>query len=105
MIGQDVTIGFITLFIAFIILGFYGRYWRKGNLNHVHEWALAGKKLGTTLVFFLIGADLYTAYSFVAIPSGVFAKGAWYFFSIRYVMLTFGIALVTVPKLWTLEHQ
>jgi|SRR5579885_883926 SSS family solute:Na+ symporter len=105
MIGQDVTIGFITLFIAFIILGFYGRYWRKGNLNHVHEWALAGKKLGTTLVFFLIGADLYTAYSFVAIPSGVFAKGALYFFAIPYVMLTFGIALVTVPKLWTLAHQ
>ncbi len=105
MIGQDVTIGFVTLFVAFIVLGFYGKYWRKGNLNHVHEWALAGKKLGTTLVFFLIGADLYTAYSFVAIPSGVFAKGALYFFAIPYVMLTFGIALVTVPKLWTLAHQ
>ncbi len=105
MIGQDVTIGFVTLFVAFMVLGFYGKYWRKGNLNHVHEWALAGKKLGTTLVFFLIGADLYTAYSFVAIPSGVFAKGALYFFAIPYVMLTFGIALVTVPKLWTLAHQ
>lgn len=105
MISQDVTIGFVTMFVAFIVLGFYGKYWRKGNLNHVHEWALAGKKLGTTLVFFLIGADLYTAYSFVAIPSGVFAKGALYFFAIPYVMLTFGIALVTVPKLWTLAHQ
>src|SRR5579885_497654 len=105
MIGQDVTIGFITLFIAFIILGFYGRYWRKGNLNHVHEWALAGKKLGTTLVFFLIGADLYTAYSFVAIPSGVFAKGALYFFAIPYVMLTFAVALVAMPRLWSLARE
>ena len=105
MIGQDVTVGFVTLFVAFIALGFYGKYWRKGNLNHVHEWALAGKKLGTTLVFFLIGADLYTAYAFVAVPSGIFAKGALYFFVIPYAMLTFGIALVTVPKLWTLAHQ
>jgi SSS family solute:Na+ symporter len=105
MIGQDVVIAFVSLFILFIALGFYGKFWRSGNLNHVHEWSLAGRKLGTTLVFFLIGADLYTAYSFVAIPSGVFAKGSLYFFAIPYVMLTFGIALVTVPRLWTLSRE
>ena len=105
MIGQDVIIAFVSLFIMFIVLGFYGKFWRKGDLNHVHEWSLAGRKLGTTLVFFLIGADLYTAYSFVAIPSGVFAKGSLYFFAIPYVMLTFGIALVTVPRLWTLSRE
>ncbi|HJT10765.1 MAG TPA: sodium:solute symporter, partial [Candidatus Nitrosotalea sp.] len=105
MIGSDVIIAFVSLFIVFIVLGFYGKYWRKGDLNHVHEWSLAGRKLGTTLVFFLIGADLYTAYSFVAIPSGVFAKGSLYFFAIPYVMLTFGVALVTMPKLWTLAKE
>ncbi len=105
MIGLDVIVAFVALFILFIILGFYGKYWRRGDLNHVHEWSLAGRRLGTTLVFFLIGADLYTAYSFVAIPSGVFAKGSLYFFAIPYVMLTFGVALVTVPKLWTLAKD
>ncbi len=105
MVGPDVTTGFAVLFVMFIVLGFYGKYWRRGDLNHVHEWSLAGRKLGTTLVFFLIGADLYTAYSFVAIPSGVFAKGALYFFAIPYVMLTFGVALVTMPRLWTLARE
>ena len=105
MVSSDVIIAFVSLFILFIVLGFYGKYWRRGDLNHVHEWSLAGRKLGTTLVFFLIGADLYTAYSFVAIPSGVFAKGALYFFAIPYVMLTFGVALVTMPRLWTLAKE
>ncbi len=105
MISSDIFIVFISLFIVFIGLGFYGKYWRRGDLNHVHEWSLAGRKLGTTLVFFLIGADLYTAYSFVAIPSGVFAKGALYFFAIPYVMLTFAVALVVMPKLWTLARE
>ena len=105
MISQDVVIVFVLLFIVFIGLGFYGKYWRRGDLNHVHEWSLAGRKLGTALVFFLIGADLYTAYSFVAIPSGVFAKGSLYFFAIPYVMLTFAVALVTMPKLWTLSRE
>src|SRR5437867_6632724 len=105
MIGLDVTIVFVSLFLVFIFLGFYGKYWRRGNLNYVHEWSLAGRKLGTTLVFFLIGADLYTAYSFVAIPSGIFAKGSLYFFAIPYVMLTFAVALVTMPRLWTLSRE
>ena len=105
MIGWDVITVFVSLFIIFIGLGFYGKYWRRGDLNHVHEWSLGGRRLGTTLVFFLIGADLYTAYSFVAIPSGVFAKGALYFFAIPYVMLTFAVALVTMPKLWTLSRD
>lgn len=105
MIGHEVIIAFVSLFILFIALGFYGKYWRRGDLNHVHEWSLAGRKLGTTLVFFLIGADLYTAYSFVAIPSGVFAKGTLYFFGIPYAMLTFGVALVTAPRLWSLSRE
>ena len=63
MIGLDVIIPFIGLFILFIGLGFYGKYWRRGDLNLVNEWALAGRKLGTVLVFFLVGADIYTAYS------------------------------------------
>jgi SSS family solute:Na+ symporter len=95
----------VCLFVVFIALGFYGKYWRRGDLNNVHEWALAGRKLGTTLVFFLIGADLYTAYTFVAIPSGVFAKGSLYFFAIPYVMLTFAVALVTMPRLWSLSRE
>ncbi|MGC1709410.1 MAG: sodium:solute symporter [Nitrosotalea sp.] len=105
MISSDIAVAFVSLFIVFIALGFYGKYWRRGDLNHVHEWALAGRRLGTTLVFFLIGADLYTAYSFVAIPSGVFAKGSLYFFAIPYVMLTFAVALVTMPRFWTLARE
>src|SRR5213594_2727857 len=104
-VGFSTIIPFAGLFVLFIVLGFYGKYWRRGNLNHVHEWSLAGRKLGTTLVFFLIGADLYTAYSFVAIPSGIFAKGALYFFAIPYVMLTFAVALVTMPRLWSLSRE
>jgi len=105
VIGLDSLIPFVCLFVVFIALGFYGKYWRRGDLNNVHEWSLAGRKLGTTLVFFLIGADLYTAYTFVAIPSGVFAKGPLYFFAIPYVMLTFAVALVTMPRLWSLSRE
>ncbi|MDG6999706.1 MAG: sodium:solute symporter [Nitrososphaerota archaeon] len=96
---------FVVLFAVFVFLGFYGSRWRKGDLGQMHEWALAGRRLGSTLVFFLVGADLYTAYTFVAVPSGVFASGSLYFFAVPYVAITFGVALAFMPKLWTVSKQ
>jgi solute:Na+ symporter, SSS family len=96
---------FLIFFIAFVGLGFYGSRWRRGDLSHLHEWALAGRRLGTWLAFFLVGADLYTAYTFVAVPSGVYAKGALYFFAVPYVAITFAIAIFFMPKLWAVAKE
>src|SRR5215469_10938758 len=104
-VGFSTITPFVGLFVLFMVLGFYGKYWRRGNLNDTHEWSLGGRKLGTTLVFFLLGADIYTAFAFVAIPSGVFAKGSLYFFAIPYGALTFGIALAIMPKLLALSKE
>ncbi len=96
---------FIAFFAVFAFLGFYGARWRRGNLNVLSDWALAGRKLGSTLAFFLVGADLYTAYTFVAVPSGVFGKGALYFYAVPYVAITFGVALAFAPKLWIVAKE
>ncbi len=91
---------FIILFAIFTFLGFYGYKWRKGDMRLLHEWALAGRRLGWFLVWFLLGADLFTAYTFIAVPSGVFANGSLYFFAVPYVAWGFAVALITMPKLW-----
>ncbi|MBX8631257.1 MAG: sodium:solute symporter [Thermoplasmata archaeon] len=101
LLGLPGIISFLVLFVIFAILGFTAGRWRRGDLGMIGEWALAGRKLGVYLTWFLIGADLYTAYTFVAVPSGVFAKGALFFFAVPYVATTFAIAMITMPKLWT----
>lgn len=96
---------FIVLFAIFAILGFMGKYFRKGDETQLNEWALAGRKLGVVLTWFLIGADLYTAYTFIAIPSSLFAAGGIYFFAVPYVALTFAVAIITMPKLWVISKK
>ncbi len=105
MAGLDLLIPFVGLFGIFVFLGFYGSRWRRGDLDQLHDWALAGRSLGTTLSFLLVGADLYTAYTFVAVPSGLFAKGALYFFAVPYSAITFGVALAFAPKLWSISKE
>lgn len=105
MLATAGLVAFLALFVFFVALGFFASRWRKGDLGDLGEWALAGKRMGTYLVWFLVGADLYTAYTFIAIPSGVYGKGAIYNFAVPYVALTFGIALLFMPKFWRIAHE
>ncbi|ARM77002.1 sodium:solute symporter family protein [Acidianus manzaensis] len=103
---DDATLAvFLVLFAVFIFLGFYGARWRKGDLNKLHEWGLAGRRLGVFTVWFLMGADLYTAYTFIAVPAALFGVGSLYFFAVPYVAWAFGIALLTMPRLWTVSRN
>jgi Na+/proline symporter len=91
---------FVVLFAIFVVLGFYGARFRRGNLNDLGDWALAGRKLGSFLTFFLQGADWFTAYSILAIPSSVFVSGAFGFFGVAYQTMVFAFAMIFVPTLW-----
>lgn len=96
---------FMALFAVFTFLGFAAAYWRKGDLSDLGQWALAGRKLGPYLAWFLVGGDLYTAYTFIAVPSAAFGKGSIYAFATPYVMTTFAIAMVTMVTLWKMSRR
>ncbi|MBB5252768.1 sodium:solute symporter family protein [Sulfurisphaera ohwakuensis] len=96
---------FLILFALFTFLGFYGAKWRKGDLNKLDEWGLGGRRLGWLLIWFLLGADLFTAYTFIAVPSAFFATGSLYFFAVPYVAWGFGVAMLTMPKLWAVARN
>ncbi|BDB98172.1 sodium:solute symporter family protein [Saccharolobus caldissimus] len=96
---------FIILFVIFVYLGFYGSRWRKGDLSKLPEWALAGRRLGPYLMWFLLTADLYTAYTFIAVPSLVLASGPIGFFAAFYSAITPFIALLFMPRLWAISRN
>src|SRR5262245_4550301 len=59
---------FVLLFGLVTVLGFVAAHWRRGDLTELHEWGLAGRRLGTIITWFLLGGDIYTAYTFIAVP-------------------------------------
>jgi SSS family solute:Na+ symporter len=101
-----VTLGvFIGLFVVFVLIGFLASRFRRGDLSSLNEWGLGGRRFGALLVWFLLGADLFTAYTFIAVPSGFLAKGSLYWFAVPYVGTSFGVALLTMPRLWTVSRN
>lgn len=101
-----ITVGvFVVLFGIFSFLGFFGSRWRRGDMNLLNEWGLGGRRLGTLLVWFLMGADLFTAYTFIAVPSLLMGSGPIGFYAVPYVAWGFAVALLTMPRLWTVSRN
>ncbi|MGA8652549.1 MAG: sodium:solute symporter, partial [Xanthobacteraceae bacterium] len=106
---QDVNWTALTIFVllfAFITwLGFAAAQWRKGDLDLLHEWGLGGRRFGTVITWFLIGGDLYTAYTFIAVPALAFGAGAVAFFAVPYTILIYPILFLVFPRLWHVCHK
>src|SRR3954464_13919834 len=97
---------FIVLFGVVTVLGFVAARWRRGEtLEHLDEWGLGGRNFGSWISWFLIGGDLYTAYTFVAVPALVFGAGALGFFAVPYTIIIFPMAFIVAPRLWSVAHR
>ena len=96
---------FVALFGFITWLGFAAAQWRKGDLDLLHEWGLGGRRFGTLITWFLIGGDLYTAYTFIAVPALAFGAGAVAFFAVPYTIVVYPILFVVFPRLWYVSRR
>jgi len=97
---------FVTLFAAVSAMGFLAARWRRAeSLDHLDEWGLGGRKFGSWITWFLLGGDLYTAYTFVAVPALVFGAGAIGFFAVPYTIVVYPMVLLLAMRLWSVSHR
>jgi solute:Na+ symporter, SSS family len=97
---------FIFFFLLVTVLGFIAARWKRGNLDQLHEWGLGGRRFGTVITWFLLGGDLYTAYTFIALPAAMFGIGAISgFFAVPYAMLGYPLAYIFMPRFWAVCKQ
>ncbi|HXX51080.1 MAG TPA: sodium:solute symporter [Xanthobacteraceae bacterium] len=96
---------FVLLFAFITWLGFAAAHWRKGDLDQLHEWGLGGRRFGTVITWFLVGGDLYTAYTFIAVPALAFGAGAIAFFAVPYTIVIYPILFLAFPRLWYVCHK
>src|SRR3954452_23458924 len=103
--GVELTV-FVILFVAVSALGFVAARWRRADdLEHLDEWGLGGRNFGPWITWFLLGGDLYTAYTFVAVPALVFGAGAIGFFAVPYTIVVYPMVFLVAPRLWSVSHQ
>jgi SSS family solute:Na+ symporter len=97
----------LVLFILVTGIGFYAARWRRADsMASLEEWGLGGRGFGTFVTWFLLGGDLYTAYTFVAVPAAMYATGSVAgFFAVPYTIVVYPIIFVFMARLWSVSHR
>lgn len=97
----------VLLFALVTGMGFWATRWRRpSSMESLDEWGLGGRSFGTWVTWFLLGGDLYTAYTFVAVPAAMFATGAVAgFFAVPYTIVLYPIIFVFMARLWSVSHR
>ncbi len=96
---------FVALFGLVSVIGFAAARWRRGDLDLLHEWGLGGRRFGTLITWFLVGGDIYTAYTFIAVPALAFGAGAVAFFAVPFTILVYPLLYLVLPRLWHVCHR
>src|SRR5438270_243859 len=98
---------FVVLLAIVTIIGFVAVRWRRAAaMNTLDQWGLGGRPFGGFGTGCLLGGDLYTAYTFIAVPGAMYAAGAvsgW--FAVAYTILVWPIVFVLMPRLWSVSHK
>jgi SSS family solute:Na+ symporter len=101
-------ITFTIVVVSFLIvtcIGFASARWRPAeDPMHLNEWGLGGRGFGTFVSWFLLGGDIYTAYTFIAVPALVYAAGAAGFYALSYTIMVWPIVFVFAPRLWSVAR-
>jgi len=95
---------FIALFLLVTVMGFFAARWRAGDMSQLAEWGLGGRRFGSIITWFMLGGDLYTAYTFVAVPALVFASGAVGFFAVPYAAMAYIFMYFAFPRFWSVAR-
>jgi SSS family solute:Na+ symporter len=100
----EITI-FTVLFLLVSVMGFVAARWRRPeSMESLDQWGLGGRSFGSWITWFLIGGDLYTAYTFVAVPALMFGAGAAGFFALPYTVISYPLVMLVLIRLWSVSH-
>ncbi|PZM95312.1 MAG: sodium:solute symporter [Actinobacteria bacterium] len=96
---------FILSFALVTIMGFAAARWRRpDNIHTLEEWGLGGRAFGNWVTFFLLSGDVYTAYTFIAVPTLVYGVGAAGFFPVPFLVIVYPMLFVVLTRFWSVSH-
>ncbi|MGH1525428.1 monocarboxylate uptake permease MctP [Leifsonia sp. L25] len=100
----------IIIFVIVAIMGFVAARWRvtpeERGLRTLDQWGLGGRGFGSWITWFLLGGDLYTAYTFIAVPAAMWSTGAVSgFFAVPYTVVLYPIVFLLMARLWSVSHR
>lgn len=100
LIALSIVLGWLGITI---VTGFYTsiKYRKKG----AELWFVAGRRLGLLILWLSLGANIYSAYTFLGLPGYVIKEGAKVLAILVYGQLSYVLAYLITPKIWSIAKK
>jgi SSS family solute:Na+ symporter len=100
----DYALFFVVVGLT-VVVAFLGSRWRAADLSRISEWSIGGRRFGAFIVWFLMGADIYTAYSLISIPGAAFSTGGFILYAVAYGSISYPFLYIVATKLYRISRR
>lgn len=95
IIVTSITVAYLVITLA---VGIRARY-SGGGSSTLDEYVTGGRSLGLVLVFFIMGAEIFSAFTFLGGPGWAYSRGAPALYILAYTTLMASTGWVLAPRI------
>ncbi|GEO24260.1 sodium:solute symporter [Alicyclobacillus acidoterrestris] len=94
-----ISIGFV------IIITLFGVAFGKKDSHNMEGWLVSGRKMGSFLVWFLLGSEIYTAFTFEGLAGYAYKNGAAAFYNVALNDVAYALGFLILPTIWIIGRK
>ncbi len=100
--GQ-IVVGFVVVCVLAITL--VGIRLGRGASRTLEGWVLNSRNMGPVMTWFLLGTEVYTAFTFLGLAGFAFARGGGVFYNVATNDIGYAIGFFLLPAMWLLGRR
>ncbi|GAA4501463.1 sodium:solute symporter [Actinoallomurus oryzae] len=94
----------LSLLLTFAIL-IVGAMLGRNHNNDLEGWLVHHRGMGSVLLWFLLGSEIYTAFTFQGLAGYSYTKGAAGFYNVAQNDVSYAVAFLVLPCIWALGKR
>lgn len=98
-----IIFGFVALVLLFITLG--GIRFGQSQSTDFGGWLVNNRAMGAVWVWFLLGTEIYTAFTFQGLAGFAYAKGGPAFYNVAVNDVAYALGFFVLPSIWLLGRK
>lgn len=101
---SDFAILLVSLILTFLVVG-VGGWVGRAKSDSLEGWLVHDRAMGGLLLWFLLGSEIYTAFTFQGLAGYSYTNGAAGFYNVAQNDVSYAIAFLVLPCIWALGKR
>ena len=93
-----------SLVIVFVV-ALMGVFLGRKRSRDVEGWLVSSRKMGSFLIWFLLGSEIYTAFTFEGLAGYAYKNGLAAFYNVALNDVAYAVGFLVLPTIWIIGKQ